>query len=109
MEIREAVRKYPNSFYNGIEAVRCIIKNLPAADVRPKWISVEERLPCQNDGKKYICLLVGGKYDQFQWYDLCDFAEGMFWASDIEENFRVTHWMPLPEPPNCGAEMEVEK
>lgn len=34
-QIREAVRKFPNSFYNGIEAVRSIIRNLPAADVAP--------------------------------------------------------------------------
>lgn len=72
---------------------------IPAADVRPKWISVEERLPCQNDGLMYICLLVGGVHDQLQWYDLCDFAEGKFWVHDMEDNCRVTHWMPLPEPP----------
>lgn len=32
---REAVRRYPNSFYNGIEAARDAICHLPAADVRP--------------------------------------------------------------------------
>lgn len=32
---RECVRKYPNSFYNGIEAVRSELRKLPAADVRP--------------------------------------------------------------------------
>jgi hypothetical protein len=32
---REAVRRYPNSFYNGIEAARDAIRKLPAADVRP--------------------------------------------------------------------------
>lgn len=30
---REAVRRYPNSFYNGIEAARDAIRKLPAADV----------------------------------------------------------------------------
>ncbi len=32
---REAVIRYPNSFYNGIEAARDAILKLPAADVRP--------------------------------------------------------------------------
>lgn len=31
---RECVRKYPNSFYNGIEAVSSELRKLPAADVR---------------------------------------------------------------------------
>ena len=43
---REAVRRYPNSFYNGIEAARDAIHHVPAADVRPvkrgKWIDHQE-------------------------------------------------------------------
>lgn len=31
--IREAVRKYPNTFYNGLEVARQIAHDLPAADV----------------------------------------------------------------------------
>ena len=31
--IREAVRKYPNSFYNGLEVARQIAHDFPAADV----------------------------------------------------------------------------
>lgn len=33
--LREAVRKYPNSFYNGLETARQIAQDFPAADVRP--------------------------------------------------------------------------
>ena len=40
--IREAVRKYPNTFYNGLEVARQIAHDLPAADVVPvrhgRWI-----------------------------------------------------------------------
>lgn len=43
---REAVRRCPNSFYNGIEAVRDAIRKLPAADVRPvrrgTWLPIIE-------------------------------------------------------------------
>lgn len=47
---REAVRRYPNSFYNGIEAARDAIRKLPAADVREavsgKWIWDDEGYHC---------------------------------------------------------------
>ena len=33
--IREAVHKYPNTFYNGLETARKIAHDFPAADVRP--------------------------------------------------------------------------
>ena len=33
--IRDAVKKYPNSFYNGLEVARQIAHDFPAADVRP--------------------------------------------------------------------------
>ena len=66
---------------------------------KPRWISVEEALPDQNDGRLYICLIVGGEYDQLSWYELCDFAEGRFWTQESASECHVTHWMPLPEPP----------
>lgn len=77
---------------------------LQAADAieklsKPRWISVEERLPDQNSGNLYICLIVGGEWDQLSWYELCDFAEGQFWIQDQLYKGHVTHWMPLPEPP----------
>ena len=67
----------------------------------PKWIPVTERLPEQGDPLS-ICLIVGGKYDQLSWYELCDFAEGQFWIHDHLCDCHVTHWMPLPEPPKDG-------
>ena len=33
--IREAVRKYPNTFYNGLEVARQIAHDMDAADVQP--------------------------------------------------------------------------
>ena len=68
----------------------------------PKWISVEERLPSSK--KPYANVIVrtrngrvlpGFHNDEYGWY-----------AMSEEENYcdlivgdRVTHWMPLPEPP----------
>lgn len=66
------------------------------------WISVEDRLP--EDAQNYIiCVLEGdgtkhvttGTYD---WrYKMWSDEVGGIW-----EPQRVTHWMPLPEPPRGG-------
>ena len=66
-----------------------------------EWISVKDRLPdrdCKVLG--FICLPSGGR-----WVDLL-FYSGMrnvfiLWANTgITYNHNeVTHWMPLPEPP----------
>ena len=44
--IREAVRKYPNTFYNGLEVARQIAHDMDAADVAPvrhgRWMPEDE-------------------------------------------------------------------
>ncbi len=81
--LREAVRKYPSTFYNGLETARQIAHDLPAADVRPvvrgKWIDV------RYDDEE----LVGG------WYTIpkCSACEE---EAPYKSNFC----------PNCGAKME---
>jgi hypothetical protein len=55
-----------------------------------EWISVEDRLP-----KDYQLVIVDGGVARLQ---------GDFWYSYTGSNgrfitWRVTHWMPLPEPP----------
>lgn len=67
-----------------------LIKHLEAT--QPRWISVKERLPEEKesvlvhyvDGWMPIAFLLGGK-----WYQS---GGETSWLS-------VTHWMPLPEPP----------
>lgn len=45
--IREAVRRYPNMFYNGLEVARQIAHEMDAADVQPvrhgRWIRHSNR------------------------------------------------------------------
>jgi len=63
-----------------------------------EWISVEERLP---EGREYVVFIdrtnqicVGQNCGQL-WLDmLCVDACG-----DPAEEYGVTHWQPLPEPP----------
>lgn len=54
----------------------------------PRWISVEERLP-ENSTRCLICDVTGRQI--FSEFD-------RLWGF-YDSIFKVTHWMPLPEPP----------
>lgn len=66
------------------------------------WISVEDRLP-ERDGK-YLCRygfvhegkIRGKKYTSIIGY--CATNPNSHWLT-LFTDMRVTHWMPLPEPP----------
>lgn len=71
------------------------IASPPAHIDRREWISVKERLPkCK---KRVLCRLyypdIGEIVVENQYY-----GNGMW----MEESEAVTHWMPLPEPPEEG-------
>lgn len=82
------------------------IDSIPTADVRPiEWIPVKERLPqiCTN-------VLVAGRmkyrweHKYMQFVDKAFFNEGEFFETsndwyEGQDEFEITHWMPLPEPP----------
>lgn len=55
--IREAVRKYPNTFYNGLEVARKIAFDMETADVQPvrhgRWISHGWSTVCSECGEDY--------------------------------------------------------
>ena len=68
---------------------------------KPKWISVEERLPERdkyvlvryaNNDMAVACVFGGDEHMTF-WRAMTD--EG--WCADCDTE--PTHWMPLPEPP----------
>jgi hypothetical protein len=91
---RECVRKYPNSFYNGIEAVRSELRKLPAADVRPVVRGEWEK----DEGFDEYG---GGRYVEWTCSEcFCKVKGG--WAvrdSHIDEKPRENFC------PNCGADM----
>ena len=87
----EAVRGYVN-------LVRDRIKRLPAADVRPvRWIRTSERMP--EEGGKYLCVWQGKSIDTGYFFN------GHFRLYGEIKDHLVSHWMPLPELPHCGADM----
>lgn len=94
------------------EGVYAVIDTFPAADVEPvkHWIPVSERLPdlipCSagtayseavnvwTTGRKVMV----GVWDGIDWIAPFDCWEA--WGEE------VTHWMPLPEPPEMGGNVE---
>lgn len=81
--------------YNWKEGLKTVLKRIPAADVRPRWISVEERLPETRDN--YLALTA-----ECEIY-ICDFIPSVkqWWTVSCDDLYviGITHWMPLPEPP----------
>lgn len=98
-------------YLSGIHTVR--------EDAQPKWISVEERLPDDLEevlilvketefygqykelSKSYFCQYIGC-VDDGEWFTV--WCHGHRYIKDTAkepyaDKLEVTHWMPLPEPP----------
>lgn len=61
-----------------------------------KWISVEERLP---EDKNEVMVFTTKKVSKARFYDGRWHGSGGCWMN-------VTHWMPLPEPPMDGGNVD---
>lgn len=81
-----------------------LAKTIDPATLAPRWISIEERLP----NPRTVCL---GYYK----HSYCD-NDG-FWIIStvlfdgekfkVGSDYKVTHWMELPEPPKGEGENHV--
>lgn len=80
--IREAVRKYPNTFYNGLEVARQIAHDMDAADVHPvrhgRWENSKAAFGEMCSECKFV----------------------VWWDDDGPHKFNYC--------PNCGAKMDKE-
>jgi hypothetical protein len=82
------------------EALRWVEEVTPEA---PRWIPVGERMPpedpyYQNRSAKVLVHLSTGTV-WVSWF----FRPTEAWVGIDYSKERVTHWMPLPQPPNGGA------
>ena len=93
------------SRFNGLLAT--LIDTMNAlASAQPKWISVKDRLP-----EAFQCVIVHVRHtkkwrdkelDPSKWWRAVeeDCWSGVGWCGNADEDIHeVTHWMPLPEPP----------
>ena len=78
------------AFNRDIDTLRDIIRQLEAK--APKWISVEDRLP-EDDDSNYI--VWNGIYINIAIY----WGDGRWWPAGGYIVNDITHWMPLPKPP----------
>ena len=79
-----------------LNALAAVYQVKPYKDVCGKWISVKDRLP-----KSYTALLLYGRLNPYSamYTQYVGFWDGEKWISDGKEIDGVTHWMPLPKPP----------
>lgn len=86
-------------FLNGVESVLEWAQTLPTLTPPNEWISVDEKLPengqvvlfYQKDGFIYCAEYFAGN---------ALMSPGWFIDNDSWDAKEVTHWMPLPAPPN---------
>lgn len=86
-------------FLNGVESILEWAQTLPTLTPQSEWISADERLP-DNKGEYLVA------YHPCHWDFVSDgirvgldsFRGKTAWAKKKYQ--RVTHWMPLPEPPD---------
>jgi hypothetical protein len=67
-------------------------------NVGHKWIPVTERLPSNGE----LVLALSSEYTEYQVGMLAECEEeqcGIVCVGDGVELYRITHWMPMPEPP----------
>ena len=77
---------------NLLEQVLYDIQHVPTLTPPNEWVSVEERLPKEKQRVIVRCERVGTSVGWILWGN---------WMADIGPDAgKVTHWMPLPEPPD---------
>ena len=104
-------------YYSGYDAALCAVQDLiadmPTLTPPNEWVSVEERLPEYNPGTGAKSYWVAKKDNAGNWQmkiaQYCDYGYAMTVDAETEVTWRdwdftkivgVTHWMPLPAPPD---------
>lgn len=89
------------------EATEALKKFQVSVASKPRWIPVTERLPSE-ELAFYLCYTDAGIVAECLWtnnkYGLGPFGDWGWRLMDVPQYQKVTHWMPLPEPPKEEAE-----
>lgn len=101
-ELKNQIRHMPRTINPDLvqySLVKAIIENMPTLTPPNEWVSVEERLP--NDKQIVLFRQKNGFIycaEYFAGNSLC--SPSWFIDCDCWEAKEVTHWMPLPTPPD---------
>ena len=90
--------------------VKALIARQKAVNAVPvQWIPVTERLPDNDD---FVLVVASGQAGNIRLdnaFELGQFSMSEGWILEMWpewEDPKVTHWMPLPEPPEAEAALE---
>lgn len=95
------VSRFDDMVIHTLPVVFDLVNEQKTVAAEPKWISVKERLP--EDDEHYLVWCSDNNSRELALY----YGDGEWLTEDLENITRVvTHWMPLPEPPKMdgGAE-----
>lgn len=90
--------------YESIDPVNEACRMGMEALERTRWIPCSERLP-HDVSRCLVC-----RYDyvtKTRFIDILWFESGIWWDGSHGGDYAVTHWMPLPEPPEEGGNENV--
>lgn len=85
--------------YESLEPVNEACRMGMEALERSRWIPCSERLP-EDVSRCLVC-----RYDyvtKTRFVDILWFESGIWWDGSHGGDYAVTHWIPLPEPPEEG-------
>ena len=83
------------------------LEDAPTIEAEPRWIPVTERLP--EDGEMVVAIVNGEPRKNIRLigaYQMATYYRGEGWIVELFPEWMeadVTHWMPLPEPPEDGG------
>lgn len=103
---QELRTNYADDYGKGFQAGLLAVIRQPTIDPAPKWIPVTERLP--EEGKKVLTL---DKWGHIHDRSLYKHMHGVtvFRPDGLSPGKDITHWMPLPGPPDMSnAKMTKE-
>lgn len=77
-----------------VDALNVAESRIAELEAAQRWIPVSERLPEEDDGYCLICV-------DFDYITMAYYDKKYGWNGQFEGwNGTITHWMPLPEPPD---------
>lgn len=92
------VSEFESGFNDGLNQAMWEITHAPTLTQPNEWVSVEERLPEEKQRVIVRCERVGTSVGWILWSN---------WMTDIGPGAgKVTHWMPLPAPPDSQKKGE---